>query len=161
MSFCDFSQSNVWNVCDVFCDLKTSWTVVLVKSHLQTGFVTNKDLEQKCDIDTPGIKQNAACLNNRLYKKELTLNILHHTIPHQLCRFELWGVHIVKREIYFLSFAIRKKLWIQNFQNKIQPFSCQTLREWILKIEIFTTDTGKLRVNEHCKMTCLAMESNS
>ena len=32
------------------------------------------------------------------------------------------------------------------FRNKIQPFSCQTLEEWILKIKIFTTDTGKLRV---------------
>ena len=26
----------------------------------------------------------------------LTHNILYHTIPHQLCRFELWGVHSLK-----------------------------------------------------------------
>ena len=74
----------------------------------------------------------------------LTLDVLYHTMPHTLYRFEVNDVHSSQclKDMRVLLSVLRQQLKkLLNVQTLKCPFPVQFLQERILEFEIFTTDT--------------------
>ena len=82
----------------------------------------------------------------------VTLNVLHHIIPHKLCRVEVNYKRCLQKveSVCFSCFGYSKKFilitWI--FQQHSIFFFVHSLQEWGLGLESFTTDTRMLRVKK-------------
>ena len=103
--------------------------------------------------------QSLRCQNIPIHKLvfslafPLTLQALHHTIPHQLCGCEVKDVHGLQSFVSTHSEEGDRLLFILCLQQQMlltSAFSKQnsaiSLEEWVLVFKVFTTDTRQLRV---------------
>ena len=86
--------------------------------------------------------------------KLLTVNVLYHTIPHEMCRCEVtvvYGLQSFVTTHFEESDSLRFILCLQYQMLLTSAFlkeiSAVSLEEWVLVFKVFTTATNKLRVN--------------
>ena len=84
---------------------------------------------------------------------QLTLNVLYHNTPHQLCRCEVKDVHGLqssvsthseKRDSVLFTLSLQQQLLLTSALSKQN--SVISLEEWDLVLKLFTTATRKFRV---------------
>ena len=92
----------------------------------------------------------------------LTLHVLYHTIPHELCRCQVKDVHSLQSftSTWFEeSDSVLFILWLQWQILLTSTFSKEnsaiSLEEWVLVFEVFTSATGKLRVKVPATCWCI------
>ena len=132
-----------------------------LRSHM---YVHTGQWPYRCTVCNRGFAKQTNLKNHmnthtgQLYINVLTLNVLYHTIPHDLCGCEVNDVHGLQNFVsthYDGSGSVLFILCLQQQRPLTSAFSKQIsvicVEEWVLVCKLFTTATKKLRVNTQDK----------